>query len=637
MEGAPSSRIVIRNMTGTTGYSGGNAQNVLLRVLLPKENGTTDVNLTTAYYFKLYRSETTIPALTGADLPSDDMQLVFQAYLTSTNISNGYVDVTDTAPDVFRELTGDPLYTNTADEGGDLGPATLAPSKFISGVTMSNNPPPHATDAVLFAECAFYANLTYRSRLEFSLLSVVAATGLTAADTITVTPQVGYTTFVMTAIAPGTPANGEFVVYQAGSNSENIERTAQNLVEAINKRTTNDSVWAFYTPQESGFGVITLEARLPGVIFNIIASAHGAAYRPQLVLAALSVTDTYSNGVAWSKPAQADAVPAINVAFVGNNDTSILKMLVLRDTLYLFSDSGLYRLTGRTQDDFSISEFELSFTLLGPEMAVVCDDAIYAWGVEGVARITSAGVEYVSNPIEPLLKQAINTLGLTWLATYAWAAAYRSSHKVLFAIPDSGSNKNCPVFLVFDTRMQAWTKWTTTAGGDGSRTNGHSCGAVRLSDDLLFMGQWNSYSSDSKIFKERRTYAATDYRDDTYDATNVAISKSITWSACAEAPELETHWDELHVLYDVSPVFSAWTTPTSLTATFTADLSSNSSPSTLTPTAVSRMSRVLVAQAQRRSARLTVTVAHSVSGEYFGLEGMALVHLPGEGTATVRT
>jgi hypothetical protein len=34
---------------------------------------------------------------------------------------------------------------------------------------------------------------------------------------------------------------------------------------------------------------------------------------------------------------------------------------------------------------------------------------------------------------------------------------------------------------------------------------------------------------------------------------------------------------------------------------------------------------------------MQVALSHITASEYFGLEGMVLIHLPGEGTATVRT
>ena len=112
----------------------------------------------------------------------------------------------------------------------------------------------------------------------------------------------------------------------------------------------------------------------------------------------------------------------------------------------------------------------------------------------------------------------------------------------------------------------------------------------------------------------------------------------------ASTPPLEPHWDELHMRFDSSTLFSALTTPTSVLVYFQAD-GATYSPAppqlsaavTLAPTAASRMSRVLVSRGQRRSARMVVTIIHETASEYFGLEGLALVHLPGEGTATIRT
>ncbi len=635
MEGAPSSRFVVYNLTGTTGWATGKARNTTLRVLLPKENGTSAAALTTSYFLRIYRSEIEVALATP---PSDEMTLVYEAYLTAGNISAGYVDVVDATTESFRLATVNqsPLYTNKL-IGGDVGPQ--APDgTFITGILLANDPPPAAADCVQFAECGFYANITYRDFFELSLLSVVAGTGLTAGDTITVTPQSPYTTFVMTAIAPGAPSNNQFVVYTSGTTTENIERTALNLVEAINKSSTNDSVWASYTPSTSFFGRVKLEARVGGgLTFAVIASAHGAAYRPQLTAAQTATADRYANGIAYSKTVRPDAVPRVNFLPVGRQDTVIWKMMVLRDSIYIFTDAGLYRLTGATQDNFAIAEFDLGFRLIGAELVTACDDMLYAWGVEGLAKISSSGVEYISNPIEPLIWSEITTVTLAQLSSYGWACAYKSRHKVVFMSPGSSSAKNCVKAFVYDTRMQAWTTWVWTGANDGDRTTGYACGAVRVSDDLLFMGQWNASANDTKIYKERRTYAATDYQDDVYDSTGVAIPKTLTWSAANDSPVLESHWDELHILYDVSSTFTAWTTPTAVSATFVADFASSSGTLAYVPTALSKISRISVPRGQRRTNRLAITVIHQVAGEYFGVEGMALTKALSEGTATVRT
>lgn len=642
MEGAPSGKTVVYNNAGTTGYAAGLAANIVCRILLPKETGTVGTPLTTAYFFKLYRSDATIPGPDGLSLPSsDDMALVAEQYITAGNISAGYVEITDTTTDVFRLINGERLYTNTATNGGDPTPNEVDPT--TPGIVMSNDPPPVAKDIVLFAECAFYGNISYRHKLQFQLLSVSSGQGLQTGDVFTVTPPVSSTTFTITAIAPGAPSNGQFVVYTAALPSENAERTALNFCEAVNKCTTNDSVWAYYTPSADkgfgeGFGKITLESRGDtGPNFTLTVSAHPTAYSPQLTGGLASAADIFPNGVAYSKPGQADAVPPISFQKLGRDDTNILKMHVLRDSLYIFTDDGLYRLDGRTQDDFSINEFELSFRLLGPEMSVVCDDAIYAWGIEGFAKITSSGVSYISNSIEPYIWQTVNDLGLTWLKTYGFATAYRNRHKVMWAFPDTNSNKNCKYMLVYDTRMGAWSRWVFLAGNDINTTTGHSCGVVRASDDFLFLGQWNATASNGSVFKERRAYTSADFIDDTYNTSTKGIQKIVTWSATTPSPEMMTLWDEFHVFWDVSPTISAWTTPTAASVTFTSDMSSASANNGVAPTALSRMSRLLVSQLQRRSSRMVVSVRHTVASEYFGLEGMAFVYLPPEGTATVRT
>jgi len=630
IEGAPSSRTVVYNNTRTSGWITAVTKNVTCRILIPKEIYTATTALTTAYYWRLYRSA---EAAVGV-VPSDNMNLVGEAYLSAADITAGYVDFTDTAPEAFRIL-GDPLYTNdTFALGGENGVGGY-------GLQQANHPPPRSRDVAMFAECAFYADFQYPWAQELLLLSTVAGTGITAADTITIN------SVVFTAIAPGTPTNNQFVVATeaAGSSaSEALERTMMNLCEAINKSSSSPGVWAYYISEPDKLpGKIRIERRIHDSSFSITVSARGTAYRPSLVAGVTATIDYAYNGLVYSKPVKADACPLVNRINVGASGTSILRIMVLGDSLFVFTTSGLYRLTGRSFENFAVNEFDLTFRLRGRELVCACDDALYAWGIEGLAKITAAGVEYISNAIEPLVQKSVLDAGETWFAAYAWSAAYQSRHKVVFGVPASGALGNSATAFVYDTRMQAWTTWAFKRSAAGA-VEGHSCAVVRASDDLLFLGQWLNGAGDTGVFKERRAFVAADYKDDTYDTTDQAITKIIRWNAATSAPELETHWDELHLLYDISPnsigstgtqIVVDWTTPTAVSATFYADLASASAVASIAPTATSRMSRCAVPQAQRRSARLSVKVSHAVVSEYFGLEGVVLVHLPGEGTSTV--
>jgi hypothetical protein len=134
--------------------------------LLPIDITTTStVNLiinipsdvTSNYFFQIYRSN--IAQATGTTVlqdltPSDEMQLVYEAYPTSAELTAKEVIVEDIVPDVFR---GANLYTNEATGEGAL---------------QSNDVPPFAKDIVLFKNSMFYANTKTKQRKLLSLLGV---------------------------------------------------------------------------------------------------------------------------------------------------------------------------------------------------------------------------------------------------------------------------------------------------------------------------------------------------------------------------------------------------------------------------------------------------------------------------------
>jgi len=163
-------------------------KNVTCRVRLPYAVNTTGTALTTSYGFRLWRSATVT-----SGQPPDDMRLIYEAKLSSGDISAGYVDVTDSAPEAFRVLQP-PLYTNANDFGEDGvgGP----------GIQQSNSQPPHMYDVALWSGCLWGCDLAYPHRLAITLLSTVASTGLTAGDTLTIAGR------TYTAIAPGRPPPG---------------------------------------------------------------------------------------------------------------------------------------------------------------------------------------------------------------------------------------------------------------------------------------------------------------------------------------------------------------------------------------------------------------------------------------------
>lgn len=115
--------------------------------------------LTTDYYIRLYRSKSNTGQATGTTplsetTPLDELQLAYEAYLTDTDITNGYVIIDDITPDA---LLGAYLYTNQF--SGE-------------GILQNNQPPPVATDIALFKNYAFYSNTRTKHRRTLTLVGV---------------------------------------------------------------------------------------------------------------------------------------------------------------------------------------------------------------------------------------------------------------------------------------------------------------------------------------------------------------------------------------------------------------------------------------------------------------------------------
>lgn len=109
-------------------------------------------------FFQVYRTEVT--QATGTDVLSDlsagdEMGQVYEAFPTSTEISDGKVTVIDETPDSFRSTN---LYTN---------PSTG------EGILQANDVPPFAKDINKFKNVMFFANTKTRHKKLLSLLGVV--------------------------------------------------------------------------------------------------------------------------------------------------------------------------------------------------------------------------------------------------------------------------------------------------------------------------------------------------------------------------------------------------------------------------------------------------------------------------------
>jgi hypothetical protein len=140
---------------GTT-VSGTDANSVI-NFTIPSE--ITD----TAYFYQVYRTGniTATSGLTLNDIdPGDEMNLVFEANVTSAEIASRTVQLTDITTEAFR-ASGAFLYTNP---------------NSGQGILQANNRPPIAKDIEYFRNSMFFSNTKTKHRLTIDALSTTGFT-----------------------------------------------------------------------------------------------------------------------------------------------------------------------------------------------------------------------------------------------------------------------------------------------------------------------------------------------------------------------------------------------------------------------------------------------------------------------------
>lgn len=483
--GAPSGRIVIFNNQGGTGSS----RNVLLNFLIP-------AGITTSYFFQIYRVRQLATDPANIEEPSDEMQLIYEANPTSTEITNKALNaITDIVTD---DLLGAFLYTNPSQEG----------------IAKSNDIPPLAKDICTFKQITFYANTKTKHRLITSLVGVDLAgggSGLFTGDTVTIA---GIT---FTAVTSTSPTTTQFTIdVTSTSASQRIETSAYGLISAINKHPTI-TVYAYYLSSYGDLpGKMLLEERSIGGSSFTATSTKATAFSPQLVTTGnvqTSSNEDKPNRVYFSKASQPEAVPLLQYFDIGSTQYGIERIIPLRDSVFVLKLDGVYRIIGETSDNLRQSLFDNTTGIYAPESARAMNNKIYMYGDQGVLAVSDNGIELISGPIEDILQEKQT---YTNFSSITYGIAYEQYRKYILLVQDSAADLVPTVSYVYDIFTEKWTKWTFPA----------SCGFVL--NDLLYFGSnplIDPTSGTNKrgfIFQERKNLIISDFSDEEFLVTVTA-------------------------------------------------------------------------------------------------------------------
>jgi len=240
-------------------------------------------------------------------------------------------------------------------------------------------------------------------------------------------------------------------------------------------------------------------------------------------LSSISVSnnETKPNRVYYSKLSQPEAVPLLNYFDIGASDKQILRIFPLRDSLFVFKEDGLYRISGEVAP-FVVGLFDSSCVLIAPDSVSVANNIIYGWTTKGISNVTEAGVTEVSRPIDTaVLKLA--SKNYTNFSTATWGLGYDSDNSYTVYTCENIDDELATTGFRFSNLTNTWTNIKRS----------QTCGVIRALDDRIYTGS----GSNNVIDQERKSFDRTDYADKDFDLTignNFLNNGQITLSSVLE-------------------------------------------------------------------------------------------------------
>lgn len=477
--------------------SSGSPQDVTVQTSIPS-------GVTTSYFLQVYRTAGTT---SSSIVPGNTFQLSTQYTPNNTDISNGYVSITDTTPD---SLLGAYLYT------ADGQPANLP-----------NTPPPLALDICTFNAMTFYINFSTLQEATFTLAGTGATLGLQVDDTFTITDNDGALTRTYTAKGTANFASQQFKVFTGGTPATDIDSTARSLVSCINQDTGNTLWYAYYQTGTNVLpGGVILQARnLQTGAFHLT-SSRATCWTPNLPTSGSTYasSNTSSPGSFMvSKPSQPEAVPVAYTTPVqsGNVNVILYRGLALQDALYLFSSAGVFRVTGTDPTALQVILFDSSADLVGLQTPEILNNSIYYYSTQGICSVSSGGNQIVSRNVE---RDVLTLSTYSNFTSLAYGCPYESDRKYFLFSPSNPSDTVATQQYVYNWITQAFTLWTLTA----------SAAIVNPSTQKLYIADGSG-----NVFQERKSLTNLDYSDQGYSITISSINTTTDTMILVDSSSVE--------------------------------------------------------------------------------------------------
>lgn len=264
------------------------------------------------------------------------------------------------------------------------------------------------------------------------------------------------------------------------------------ITAATHGLSTGDSIIAYdstTTPTTNGARTVTvLTANTFTIPVNVTVLGNVTFFKAS----ALSSNERSTNRVYFSKQQQPEAVPIVNFFPVGGKDKEIKRIKALRDSLFIFKEDAIYRVTGYN-GQFTAELFDSSATIIAPDTIDVLNNQIYVLTSQGVATVSDGGVGIVSRDIE---NEITKVTQFDDFASLSFAISYEIDRAYLLWLPKKSSDTVATQCFRYNVFTQCWTKWDVEA----------TCGVI---NSVIYIGA----SDTNYIEKERKTFTIDDFAD----------------------------------------------------------------------------------------------------------------------------
>ncbi len=210
-----------------------------------------------------------------------------------------------------------------------------------------------------------------------------------------------------------------------------------------------------------------------------------------------SENEERANRVYYSKFLQPDAVPISNFFDVGAQDKAILRIVPLRDSLFVFKEDGLYRISGESAP-FQLELFDNSFITLAPDSVSVANNVIYAWTTQGIQSLSEGGSTIISRKIDNIVLK-LQSSNYVNFKTVTWGVGYESDNSYVVFTVKNEEDTSAQIGYRYSTLTDSWTNYTIVP----------VAGVVNPADDKLYLAAGDV----PYIEQERKTFSRLDYAD----------------------------------------------------------------------------------------------------------------------------